>query len=146
MKRMSESPASYQRMYKVFSFGWTVMRDGGGGGAGRGGRLWAETNAWGVPRARAAWLAVQLQIEEVSRKLRSGDLGIPANVEERCVTRPAADCRLPAEVHCISRLWSGRCWEEKCACIVPSASLPRYTHYIVIRPLVIQFDRGIVSL
>lgn len=37
-------------------------------------------------------LAVQLQIEEVSRKLRSGDLGIPANVEERCaplvVARP----------------------------------------------------------
>lgn len=30
-------------------------------------------------------LAVQLQIEEVSRKLRSGDLGIPANIEERCV-------------------------------------------------------------
>ncbi|KAH9637089.1 hypothetical protein HF086_013905 [Spodoptera exigua] len=28
-------------------------------------------------------LAVQLQIEEVSRKLRSGDLGIPANIEER---------------------------------------------------------------
>lgn len=30
------------------------------------------------------FLPVQLQIEEVSRKLRTGDLGIPANPEERC--------------------------------------------------------------
>lgn len=31
------------------------------------------------------FISVQLQIEEVSRKLRSGDLGIPANPEERFV-------------------------------------------------------------
>ena len=30
------------------------------------------------------FLPVQLQIEEVSRKLRTGELGIPANPEERC--------------------------------------------------------------
>lgn len=30
------------------------------------------------------FLLVQLQIEEVSRKLRTGELGIPANPEERC--------------------------------------------------------------
>lgn len=29
------------------------------------------------------FLTVQLQIEEVSRKLRTGDLGIPPNPEER---------------------------------------------------------------
>lgn len=39
--------------------------------------------AWLTPS-----LAVQLQIEEVSRKLRSGDLGIPANIEERFVPPP----------------------------------------------------------
>lgn len=50
--------------------------------------------AWGVwysneCRGGGRWLTrsstVQLQIEEVSRKLRSGDLGIPQNVEERSV-------------------------------------------------------------
>lgn len=30
------------------------------------------------------FLAVHLQIEEISRKLRSGDLGIPPNPEDRC--------------------------------------------------------------
>jgi len=29
------------------------------------------------------FLTVQLQIEEISRKLRQGDLGIPVNQEER---------------------------------------------------------------
>lgn len=43
-------------------------------------------------------LAVQLQIEEVSRKLRSGDLGIPANIEERFVSAAGAAPR-PACTH-----------------------------------------------
>lgn len=36
---------------------------------------------------------MQLQIEEVSRKLRSGDLGIPANIEERYAALCAVSAR-----------------------------------------------------
>lgn len=42
------------------------------------------------------FITVQLQIEEVSRKLRSGDLGIPANPEERC-SHNYPTLRLPPE-------------------------------------------------
>lgn len=37
----------------------------------------------GFPPPLTRWFTVQLQIEEISRKLRTGDLGIPLNPEER---------------------------------------------------------------
>lgn len=41
------------------------------------------SNCWGFPPPLTRWFTVQLQIEEISRKLRTGDLGIPLNPEER---------------------------------------------------------------
>lgn len=42
------------------------------------------SNGWAFCPRLTRFIPVQLQIEEVSRKLRSGDLGIPPNPEDRC--------------------------------------------------------------
>lgn len=42
-----------------------------------------QTNSGACPRFLTIFLTVQLQIEEISRKLRTGDLGIALNPEER---------------------------------------------------------------
>lgn len=42
-----------------------------------------NSNCWGLYPFLIRCFTVQLQIEEISRKLRTGDLGIPLNPEER---------------------------------------------------------------
>ena len=47
--------------------------------------------AWhSLPTDGVTFISVHLQIEEISRKLRSGDLGIPSNIEARFAKWPLA--------------------------------------------------------
>jgi len=49
---------------------------------------WLVSNCWALCPFLTHYISVQLQIEEISRKLRTGELGIPVNPEERCASMP----------------------------------------------------------